>query len=273
MTLSPTDQSRLEPYRVSAYNTAREAENKIHDDEVARKFGFSGALVPGVDVYAYMTHLPLQRWGRAWLERGQAECRFLEPVYDGEIATVTATEQAGGLTIEVTSRGELCATGRASLPADPPPPPSPAELAPAALLSPRPPADETTLAVGSRFGIKPLAVSAEFAEQYLKNVRETDPLYGREGLAHPGMVLRTLNWILTQNVVLGPWIHVGSKVQHFGVVAVGEDVSARATVVANYERKGHRFVELDGLVLANGARPVARILHTAIYRPRAVAAA
>jgi len=54
--------------------------------------------VPGVDVYAYMTHLPVQRWGRAWLERGTAECR--KPIYDGDTAIVT----------------ELCVTGRAALP-------------------------------------------------------------------------------------------------------------------------------------------------------------
>ena len=51
--------------------------------------------MPGVDVYAYMTHLPVQRWGRAWLERGTAECRFLKPVYDGDTAVVTAVEAAG----------------------------------------------------------------------------------------------------------------------------------------------------------------------------------
>ena len=58
----------LGPYTVSAYNTAHDSENKIHDDAVARRFGFGGGLVPGVDVYGYMTHLPVMRWGRAWLD-------------------------------------------------------------------------------------------------------------------------------------------------------------------------------------------------------------
>ena len=44
--------SRLETYRVTAYNTSKQSENKIHDDAVARRFGFSGGLVPGVDVMA-----------------------------------------------------------------------------------------------------------------------------------------------------------------------------------------------------------------------------
>ena len=37
----------IEPYRVHAYNTAKQSENKMHDDTVAKRFGFSGGLVPG----------------------------------------------------------------------------------------------------------------------------------------------------------------------------------------------------------------------------------
>ena len=48
-----------------------------------------------------------------------------------------------------------------------------------------------------------------------------------------------------------------------------QDYTVRAKVTGNSERKGHRFVDLDALVIANGTRPLARILHTAIYAPRA----
>ena len=54
--------NRLETWRVEAYNTAKQSENKMHDDTVARRFGFSGGLVPGVDVFAYMMHVPVARW-------------------------------------------------------------------------------------------------------------------------------------------------------------------------------------------------------------------
>ena len=56
----------------------------MHDDTVAKRYGFSGGLVPGVDVMAYMMHLPVAKWGRAFLERGLIEARFVKPVYDGE---------------------------------------------------------------------------------------------------------------------------------------------------------------------------------------------
>ena len=52
-------------YEVVAFNTATLSDNKIHDDEVASRFGFTGGLVPGVDVYAYLTHPPAEAWGRA----------------------------------------------------------------------------------------------------------------------------------------------------------------------------------------------------------------
>jgi acyl dehydratase len=269
--MSATSAAPLAPYQVQAHNTAKASENKIHDDSIARKFGFTGGLVPGVDVYAYMTHLPVQRWGRDWLERGVADCRFLKPVYDGETATVTATETDGILAIEVTSRGELCAIGTAQLPERAP---SPTPLSYDVVEPPetRPPASETSLAPGLWMNSKPIAATPEFAAQYLRDLRETEPLYAREGIAHPGLVLRLCNWVLSHNVVLGPWIHVGSVVRHFSVARVGETLTARARVIGNDERKGHRFVDVDALVLADG-RPVAHVLHTAIWRPRQLAAA
>src|SRR5690349_23905064 len=102
-------------YQVQAYNTAHDSENKIHDDAVARGFGFTGALVPGVDVYAYMMHLPVARWGREFLERGASECKFSSPVYDGEMVEVTGREEGGTIAIEVSSAGKHCATGSARL--------------------------------------------------------------------------------------------------------------------------------------------------------------
>jgi acyl dehydratase len=261
------------PYQVEAFNTSKASENKIHDDAVARRFGFSGGLVPGVDVYGYMTHQPVARWGRAWLERGVGECRLLKPVYDGETATVTADASEDGLVLQVTSRGMLCATGTASIAdAAVAAPTLDSFAAPPAPPEQRPPADESALAIGTLLGIRPLLVTPEFAADYLRDSRETDPLYAREGLVHPATVLRTGNWVLSHNVVLGPWIHVGSSVRHFALARVGDEITARGRVTANYDHKGHRFVEVEVLVLANRTTAVAHVAHTAIYRPRQVAA-
>jgi len=114
-------------------------------------------------------------------------------------------------------------------------------------------------------------VTAAFATQYLADVREEHGLYAAEGLCHPGLLPRLMNWALTHNVVLGPWIHVGSTVEHFARVTIGDQLRVGAKIVANYERKGHRFVELEGLIVANDTTPIAQVSHSAIWRPRAAA--
>jgi hypothetical protein len=264
----------LQPYRVSAYNTAKASENKIHDDATARRFGFTGGLVGGVHVYAYMTHQPLARWGRAWLERGTGDCKFARPVYDGEIAEIVADETGDGLALRVMSRGEVCASGTATLPTSASGPPV-GDFAPATppAHDARPAADETSLAVGRWLGMTPLTVTADFHAQDLSDTRETDPLYAAEGIVHPETILRCCNWVLSHNVVLPAWMHVGSTVQNLGIARIGDTLSARGRVTQNYVHKGHKFVEIDALVLANEQRPLARVTHTAIYRPRQLAEA
>ena len=264
--------SRLETYRVEAHNTSKFSENKIHDDTVARRFGFGGGLVPGVDVMAYMMHLPVRKWGRAFLERGWIEARFVKPVYDGEIAEVTGEENEGVISIEVSSRGELCATGTVSVPASAPSF-SISEFPETAPVAERKPVSATSYEPGKWLGTLPRAWVGEAAIEYLADVRERDPIFGREGLGHPGLLQRVMNKVLVDNAVLGPWIHVGSRMQLLNAARNGDELTARARVTANYEKKGHRFVELDALVIANGRMPLAHCHHVAIYQPREQAAA
>ena len=69
----------------------------------------------------------------------------------------------------------------------------------------RPPANKASLKTGTWLGIKPFdRRPSEWSDGYLKDVRETEPLYRREGLVHPGQILRAMNWALSHNVVLGP---------------------------------------------------------------------
>ena len=262
----------LAPYHVEAFNTAKVSENKIHDDTVAKKFGFGGGLVPGVDVYAYLSHQPIARWGRAWLEHGTAECRFSKPTYDGDHVTINAAEENGVLDLKLECRGVLCATGSAALPA-PVAPPSLADWEQVPERASRPPADDQTLPIGGWLGMVPIEATPELAAEYLRNVRETAPIYADEGLIHPVIVLRMCNFVLTRNVTFGPWMHVGSKIQHFAAAKVGDSLGARARITGNYEHKGHLFVDIDALVLADETRPIARVTHVSIYRPRQLAAA
>jgi acyl dehydratase len=221
---------------------------------------------------AYMMHLPVEKWGRAFLERGLIEARFVKPVYDGEMAELSGEETNGVLSIEVQSRGQLCATGSASLPAWQPVI-SLADFTEVAAVAERRPVNAGSYEVGKWLGTVPRAWAGDAATEYLTDVRERDPVYAREGLGHPGMLQKVMNKVLVDNAILGPWIHVGSRMELLSAAKSGDEITARARVTGNYDKKGHRFVELDALVVANGKTPLAHCQHIAIYQPREQAAA
>jgi acyl dehydratase len=257
-------------YRVQAYNTATASTNKIHDDAVARQYGFRGGLVPGVDVYAYLCHLPAERWGADWLARGTMTARFRSPVYDGETVEVegTVTDDDGvDLALHGPS-GELCAGGRATLPepAAVPDPPDPSSWPAGEPPVDRPPASAASLRARP-FGQLVEVFDAAAALSYLDDVREDLPLFADRGLAHPAWLLRYANYVLGANVQLGPWIHTASTVQLHGPVGDGAVLETRALVADVRDQRGHQVVDLDVLQLASG-QVVARTTHTAIYQLR-----
>lgn len=226
-------------HRVRALNETG-SPNLVHDDEFARRLGFRSGLVPGVAVYGYMAVLPARMWGARWLAGGAMSARFLKPVYDGEEVTVRASAAGDGLDLELRNpAGELCASGRADPVAEGPPPRL--ERYPAAPLPvpARPPAFEEGQPLGS----------------LSTRVRPGDH-------AWPA---RLANEVLVANVQLPPWIHVETRARHLAPVGDGERAEVRAVVAGLWEGRGHRFVDLDVLVLGESATPVAQLRHVAIY--------
>jgi hypothetical protein len=248
-------------YEVEAFNTATESANRMHDDTVAKTFGFRGGLVPGVDVWAYLTRPCVDRWGLEFLERGTMEARFLAPVYDGE-RVVAGLDDDGTLALRGPD-GTVRATGTAGMGELPPV----EDLAAAPLPEVVPPASEHLLAPGTVLGTLRFNYRSERAAEYLRDVRETSGLYRGGEVGHPGMLARQANFVLTGTVRLGPWIHVSTRAHHRGLVGEGDEVEVRGLVVDEREHKGHRFVDLHVEITASG-RPVWSALHTAIWKPR-----
>jgi hypothetical protein len=255
----------LPSHQLTARNLVPDSDNKIHDDDVARRFGFTGALVPGVEVFAYATHPPVAAWGLDFLAGGRIAARFRRPVYDGDVVTVTGLASGdGGYRIAVTGPdGEVRAVGRASAPT-----PQPAvkvdDYPIRALPDPPPPASAQTLAPG------PLGTVVEYADpagcaDYLVGIGETLPLYLEHGVVHPGLLLRMVNAVLFRTVTLGPWIHTSSEGRLLGVAKTGCTLSARGMVTELFSRNGNDYVRYDALVLAED-EPVLQVDHAAIYR-------
>lgn len=241
-----------EPWDVVAVNLAPDADNRIHDDDVAQSFGFAGALVPGVEVFALATTPLVQTWGEAFLASGRLSLRFRKPVYDGERVTVAVDGDA----VSVTGPdGVLRASGLVSPSAEPAPP----EAYDDAPLPPRP---EAQLRLGA-FGTVRVPAAPQECADYVRGIGDPLPVY--RDVVHPGLLLRLVNLALMSNVELGPWIHTASDARFLGLARVDEDVEVRSRVTDLFERKGHAYVRYDALVLAAG-RPVVEVNHEAIWR-------
>lgn len=254
---------------ISAFNSAAASENKIHDDSVASKFGFTGGLVPGVDVFAYLAHAPAAHWGRNWLTQGAMRARFGKPIYDGDDATITAEEQAdGSLMLAIGARGESCASGQAwrvvtgEAPRLQP-------FAEAVERKTRPSASPETLAPGIVLGTTKELYTRELGLTHIEKIREDKSLFDDGVIANPAYLLRRANYILAGHVRLGPWIHSESEVRLHALLNDGEELETRATVADNFEKGGHLIVALD-FTISSGAKLVMSGRHWAIYEPRQV---
>jgi acyl dehydratase len=262
----------LPDYRVKARNTALNSENAIHDDGVARQYGFSGGLVPGVTVYGYLTHPIVEALGPAWLERGTVTVRFQKPVLEGEefhvTGTVTTRDAAG---VKASLQGSTaataeCAVATVTLPAGLPTPINVSAYGVAPLPAERLPVSREHLLGLSLLGTPEVTYDEQCAAGFLEKISESLPLYrGAGGYVHPAFYLEQGNRSIDRNVRLGPWIHVASTVRHLGRARVGETLQTRGRVRSLFEKKGREFVEVDLAIFA-GRRPVAHVLHTAIYR-------
>ncbi|HEU5193834.1 MAG TPA: hypothetical protein VFW70_03755 [Methylomirabilota bacterium] len=264
----------LSAYRIKARNTSATSENKIHDDATARQYGFRGGLVPGVTVYAYLTEPLVAALGAAWLDRGTATVRFLRPVFEGEeLAATGAVTARDARTVSAEVNGATpveaqAATLAATLPSGMPTPVNLALYRAAPLPDPRPEATREHLTGLDILGTPTHTYDEAAAAEWLEKVGDPLPLYrGRDGWVHPAYFLHQANQALRQNVRLGPWIHVGSVVRHLGGARIGETLAVRGRVRSVFEKKGREFVELDLVIVAGSRpRPVAHILHTAIFR-------
>jgi acyl dehydratase len=268
-----------------AHNYASASSNKIHDDATARRFGFAGALVPGVASYGYLVHPIVLAFGADWCARGSASIRLASPVYEGDTVTARATwatgQQGRRAALELLDGpGARCAEGWAALeePADAEtlgvPDPEHTPRAPLPEPEERPIATLETLRAGTVLGALPLgpwprAELPQIAAQY----RDPSPRYAAdaaEPALHPAHVLHAANTILVRNALLGPWIHAASRVRHLRAIDVARRHELRGRVAEAGTRRGHEIVTLELALFDDAEQPVAAIRHTAIIRPRQV---
>ncbi|MEM9608287.1 MAG: hypothetical protein AAGA99_12750 [Actinomycetota bacterium] len=232
-------------WEARAVNLPEHAGNAIHTDAGARAAGFPAALVAGVDVYGYLTHLPVVAWGESWLSSGGAEVRFRRPVFDDDLIRSTAAEapdDEGAVAVT----GEVDGSARAI-----------ARFWPAAPTAPEARSGERlaplTLPLEERWG------------RHGDRLGDDLPLYADRGLVHPVLWPHLANQVVARDLISGSWIHTRSIIRHHAAVTVGGEAAARATVVERFDSPAGERAVLDVSIEVDGD-VVATLEHEAIVR-------
>jgi acyl-coenzyme A thioesterase PaaI-like protein len=254
---------KLAPYQVTAFNSARDSENRMHDDAVAKSLGFAAGLVPGVDLIAYLSHLPVGLWGEEFLTGGELSARFLKPVYEADLVTINGTVDGDSIALTAETRGEICVKGTAARRGTA----VSWDIARYAAISAcveadRPVFGEASLLPGSLLRTRGHVFTPESHAQHLDSVSEADPLYAAARIVHPGSLSRVMNYALSHNLRLGPWIHTSARLRFVATAHVGDELTALAEVLTSEPKGDRQKIVLDGLIIKDGKVPIAYIEHT-----------
>jgi acyl dehydratase len=249
-----------------ARNFAEASENKIHSDDIAMRFGFTGALVPGVTVFAHLAWPLTRRFGERWLRGSSVTTRFLKPAYHGETIALTDREtSAENLTVECTNTaGVLLATLECAIETT-----QPALDPHAHIAGPREPDARVeitwdTVHVDEPFARYVWKPDDALNREYAARVDDDTELF-RKGALHPHAILSQANQVLVRRFVMPAWIHTGSELRLRKLLRVGDEIEVRAVPLEKWERKGHQFIKLY-VAYVVGGEIAAEIFHTAIFR-------
>lgn len=261
----------------NAFNQVPDSQNRIHSDAMAEAYGYTGALVPGVTVSAYLIHPAVVSDGLGWLSRGHAHVSIKSPLYDHGEFEVLVRRAAYGYEAELSSEGRLCAVAEVSLPAVMPSPPQfrgdplltdsyePPKASRACFEALR---DKGCPAARFRWSAEhPMATylrAAEAMPDILRVDREADP-----GYANAAFLLGCGNWHFASVAHMNPWIHLETRSWNHAPVAPGSELVSEMTVVDLFERKGHEFADCTfHLFRADTRECVFVVEQRAIYRMR-----
>jgi len=255
----------MSEYRVTARNYSESSENRIHSDEIAKKYGFRGALVPGVAVYGHLTYPLVERLGADWLAHSTANIRLLKPTYDGEEVIVRCHEDNGQY--HVTSHspvGELTAELTSTMPATLPALENVSLLENEYKLPERVEISWNTVVPKQAFPPWEFELSSAENQRYTSEVSDNLELYKNKAI-HPHLLLSLANTALTNEYFMPTWIHASSNTRHRQQLFEGDSIVIKSVPLDKWERKGHEFIRLWVTYWRNG-EITTDILHTAIYK-------
>ena len=251
---------------------SKDISNPIHSTEVAAEYGFKAALVGGVTVYGWTVPAILGALGEAWLEDGWVDVNFRRPVYPGDEMTATvAADGADGFSLAMTNgAGDRClagAVGRGRAPWL-----DELQLPTRRQAEPRPDTLPYLTIENAPVGedLRPMAVhlSREDATTYaLEKQHDDGALWtGRDARIHPGWIASKMTPLLHHSYDYAPAIHTRSQIQHLAPALPGQVLTFAGHFREAFERNGHHYGVIDGMMLSETGDELARLRHTTIFR-------
>jgi hypothetical protein len=245
--------------------------NIIHANGGAQQYGYKAALVGGVTVYGWTIPAVLQALGPRWLDDGWIDVSFRHPTYPGDEMTATVSEQDGGVCElkMINQDGVACLIGELGLGRAPWLDDLRVPLRRTA--EPRPgEVPQLTLGVAPvGKDLRPMAVPLTAAEARtfaLERERDHDALFtGERPRLHPGWLAGRMTPLIHHSYNYGPAIHARSHIQSLAPAYAGQTVTVAGHFRDAYERKGHHYAVVDGLILGEDGGELARIRHTTIF--------
>jgi acyl dehydratase len=258
--------------QIVALNDAEASENRIHSDDIALKYGFSGALVSGANVFGYLCQPLVRAYGARWLGNGVLDVLFLKPAYQDDLLAIE-TENVGAdvrerkhRTSAVNAESLLIARLDSRLPAKLPP------INALAHAVGEPAQTERTEITWDLIDIDRPAPAYSWNPSEQDNMervnaqRDQAALYfGGSGLIHPYYLLDACNKALKRMFILPAWIHTGSRIILRKALHAGQAIKIHAVPIEKWERKGHQFIKLY-IAMWSDDEVAVEVEHSAIFR-------
>ena len=260
------------PYVVTTHNRATDSENRMHSDAVAQQYGFAGALVPGVTVFAHMTYPLVQVFGERWLGRATGEVRLLKPAYDGERLSIHTQPEGDGYAVDCRNdAGVLLARLTTSMPEHSAPPDVRWRATPAQTNAPRVEIASSNIRLDHPLAAHSATVSAEANQALAQSVADDLAIWRKPAndiLAtplHPLWLASSCNQAFVRVWEMPSWIHAGTQFRLHRPLRIAQRIEQRTIPIKAWTHKGHEFSTLYLAWLVDG-EVAAEAEHTAIYK-------
>jgi len=248
--------------------------NKLFTEEGAASYGYRAALVPGQQLYAWCCRPILDTLGPGWLDLGWSSFRCLRPVHPGATVTISVEmdrfDKTSANYALINDAGQPCLQGAAGVGEGPflATLAMPERLEPEPPTEPRIPLTPENAPVGQDLPpMRDRCAEADMRPYLADRLGEVSPPWvGPGARIHPAWLTTRMTQLVFHTYSYTPGIYVGSDVQHLASALVGQELTSAGRFANSYERNGHTYGVVEGVVFGEDGTPLARMRHNTIYR-------